>query len=53
VLPHLLLVDDSVLVTDALSVLFEETGHRVTVAARVATPWRPAGRRARISCSWT
>jgi CheY-like chemotaxis protein len=36
VLPHLLLVDDSVLVTEALSVLFEETGHRVTVAARVA-----------------
>jgi DNA-binding response OmpR family regulator len=34
-LPHLLLVDDSVLVTDALAVLFEETGHRVTVAARV------------------
>ena len=36
VLPHLLLVDDSALVTDALRVLFEETGHRVSVAARVA-----------------
>ena len=35
-LPHLLLVDDSLLVTEALGVLFEETGHRVTVAARVA-----------------
>lgn len=34
-LPHLLLVDDSELVTDALTVLFEETGHRVSVAARV------------------
>jgi DNA-binding response OmpR family regulator len=35
-LPHLLLVDDSPLVTDALAVLFEETGHRVSVAANVA-----------------
>ena len=35
-LPHLLLVDDSALVTEALGVLFEETGHRVTTAARVA-----------------
>ena len=32
-LPHLLLVDDSPLVTDALGVLFEETGHRVSRAA--------------------
>ena len=37
-LPHLLLVDDSALVTDALTVLLEETGHRVSVAASV----RPA-----------
>jgi two-component system KDP operon response regulator KdpE len=36
VLPHLLLVDDSALVTEALGVLFEETGHRVTVASSVA-----------------
>lgn len=35
-LPHLLLVDDSVLVTEALGVLFEETGHRVTTASSVA-----------------
>ena len=35
-LPHLLLVDDSVLVTEALGVLFEETGHRVSTAASVA-----------------
>jgi CheY-like chemotaxis protein len=34
--PHILLVDDSPLVTDALLILFEETGHRVTVAASVA-----------------
>lgn len=31
-LPHLLLVDDSALVTEALGVLFEETGHRVSRA---------------------
>jgi CheY-like chemotaxis protein len=35
-LPHVLLVDDSALVTTALSVLFEETGHRVSTAAGVA-----------------
>jgi CheY-like chemotaxis protein len=29
-------VDDSALVTEALGVLFEETGHRVTTAAGVA-----------------
>ena len=34
--PHLLLVEDSTLVTDALRILFEETGHRVTVAASVS-----------------
>ena len=34
--PHLLLVEDSSLVTDALRVLFEETGHRVTIARSVS-----------------
>lgn len=34
--PHILLVEDSELVTAALRVLFEETGHRVTVAASAA-----------------
>jgi len=34
--PHLLLVDDSALVVEALGVLFVETGHRVSVAASVA-----------------
>ncbi len=33
--PHVLLVEDSALVTDALRVLFESTGHRVSVAATV------------------
>ena len=33
---HILLVEDSALVTDAMRVLFEETGHRVTVAATAA-----------------
>ena len=31
-----MLVEDSTLVSDALRVLFEETGHRVTVAASAA-----------------
>ena len=31
--PYILLVEDSTLVSDAMRVLFEETGHRVTVAA--------------------
>lgn len=35
--PHLLIVDDSALVTGALRVLFEECGYRVTVAGDVAT----------------
>jgi len=30
--PHILLVEDSTLVCDALRILFEETGHTVTVA---------------------
>ena len=34
--PHILIVDDSAAVTDALRVLFEETGHDVSVAATVA-----------------
>ena len=33
--PHILIVDDSAAVTDALRVLFEETGHDVSVAASV------------------
>jgi DNA-binding response OmpR family regulator len=36
VAPHLLLVEDSSLVTDALRVLFEQTGHRVTIARSVS-----------------
>ena len=34
--PHILVVEDSPLVSDALRILFEETGHRVTVAASAA-----------------
>ena len=34
-LPHVLLVEDSALVADAMRVLFEATGHRVSVAATV------------------
>jgi DNA-binding response OmpR family regulator len=33
--PHVLIVDDSAAVTGALRVLFEETGHDVSVAASV------------------
>ena len=33
---HILLVEDSSLVVDALRMLFEEMGHRVTVAGSVA-----------------
>ena len=33
--PHILIVDDSAAVTDALRVLFQETGHDVSVAATV------------------
>ena len=36
-LPLVLLVDDSTMVTDALRVLFESTGHRVAVAADVSS----------------
>jgi two-component system, OmpR family, KDP operon response regulator KdpE len=34
--PHILLVEDSALVSEALRVLFEETGHRITIAASAA-----------------
>jgi CheY-like chemotaxis protein len=34
--PHILLVEDSALVSEAMRVLFEETGHRVTLAASAA-----------------
>jgi DNA-binding response OmpR family regulator len=34
-LAHVLIVEDSPLAVDALRVLFEETGHRVTVATTV------------------
>jgi two-component system KDP operon response regulator KdpE len=34
--PHILLVEDSPLVSEALRVLFEETGHRVTIASTAA-----------------
>ena len=34
--PHILIVEDNELVTDALRILFEETGRRVTVAHTVA-----------------
>lgn len=33
--PHILIVEDSALVTSALRILFEETGHDVTVAPTV------------------
>jgi DNA-binding response OmpR family regulator len=36
VVPHILLVEDSPLVSEALRILFEETGHRVTIAASAA-----------------
>ena len=35
-LPHILLVEDSALVSGAMRVLFEETGHRVTIASSAA-----------------
>ena len=34
--PYILLVEDSALVSDAMRVLFEETGHRVTTSASIA-----------------
>jgi CheY-like chemotaxis protein len=35
-LPHVLVAEDNALVCGAMRVLFEETGHRVTTAGRVA-----------------
>lgn len=35
-LPHVLVAEDNHLVCDAMRVLFEETGHRVSIAGRVA-----------------
>ncbi|MDB4883519.1 MAG: response regulator receiver [Gemmatimonadetes bacterium] len=35
-LPHVLVAEDNALVSGAMRVLFEETGHRVTTAASVA-----------------
>jgi CheY-like chemotaxis protein len=35
-LPHVLVAEDNVLVADAMRVLFEETGHRVTTTASIA-----------------
>ena len=35
-IPHVLIVEDSDLVSGALRLLFEQTGHRVTVAASVS-----------------
>jgi CheY-like chemotaxis protein len=34
--PHVLVAEDNALVADAMRVLFEETGHRVTTAGSVA-----------------
>lgn len=34
--PHVLIVEDSTLVTDALKIVFESSGFRVTVASSVA-----------------
>ena len=34
--PHVLLVEDSALVREAMQLLFEETGHRVTLAGSIA-----------------
>jgi CheY-like chemotaxis protein len=35
-LPHVLIAEDNPLVCDAMRILFEETGHRVTTAGHVA-----------------
>jgi CheY-like chemotaxis protein len=34
--PHVLVAEDNALVADAMRLLFEETGHRVTTAASIA-----------------
>jgi DNA-binding response OmpR family regulator len=41
--PHILIVDDSALVTGALRTLFEETGHDVSVAGSVRDAVHAAG----------
>ena len=35
-LPHVLVAEDNALVADAMRLLFEETGHRVTTAGTIA-----------------
>ena len=35
-LPHILVAEDNALVADAMRLLFEETGHRVTTAGSIA-----------------
>lgn len=40
--PHVLVAEDNALVADAMRLLFEETGHRVTTAASIADVVRAA-----------
>jgi len=44
--PHILIVDDSAAVTGALRVLFEETGHDVSVAGSISDAMAVAAGRA-------
>jgi len=41
-LPHVLVAEDNVLVADAMRLLFEETGHRVTTAGTIVDVVRAA-----------
>ena len=41
-LPHVLVAEDNTLVADAMRLLFEETGHRVTTAGTIAEVVRAA-----------
>jgi CheY-like chemotaxis protein len=41
-LPHVLVAEDNALVADAMRLLFEETGHRVTTAGTIADVVRAA-----------
>ncbi|HET9799004.1 MAG TPA: response regulator [Gemmatimonadaceae bacterium] len=41
-LPHVLVAEDNTLVADAMRLLFEETGHRVTTAGTIAGVVRAA-----------
>ena len=41
-LPHVLVAEDNTLVADAMRLLFEETGHRVTTAGTIADVVRVA-----------